>query len=170
MFREDPSCSCPNGFAGGGLGTEGCISLGEWCGKYVCDSATVMDPVSGLTWQRMLPATYVGCTGQYEVGPSELGPVGAACTHAEAIEYCEQLLLGNNGQWRMPTEPELLSIVDKAHRDPAIDLIAFPNTQSERFWMSLGSLGGEAHQLDFATGTPVINESMAHRVRCVSGR
>src|SRR5262249_38785794 len=36
--------------------------------------------------------------------------------------------------WRLPTRLELVSIVDVAEYDPAIDRAAFPNTPSTGFW------------------------------------
>ena len=57
---------------------------------------------------------------------------GKRVTIAEAEEAVAAL---GNG-WRMPTDHELLSIVDRSRHVPAIDTDKFPDTKSEPYWAS----------------------------------
>jgi hypothetical protein len=52
-----------------------------------------------------------------------------------AFEYCQDdLELGGNSNWRVPSIRELISIVDYSQYDPAIDEGYFPNTASDYFF------------------------------------
>jgi hypothetical protein len=110
---------------------------------------TVRDNVTGLTWQRDVPAsTY---------------------TWDQAKTYCASLSLAGTG-WRLPSRIELVSLVDFTRYNPAIDTTAFPNTPSVWFWTSsavAGSSGGAwyvAFYNGYTYGTGVGSYS---RVRCV---
>lgn len=168
-----PSCKCPDDSAGDGVGTEGCTPMtaepprGVACGKFFCDGQTANDPATGLTWQRVLPAMYEGCSGQLVAGA---GARGDSCIWEDAKSYCSHLNLVSNSSWRLPTKDELLLIVDKTRTDPSIDIAPFPNTPSEPFWFSsafgTSTLSGMA--VDFKTGVPgSYVTSRAFRVRCV---
>ena len=162
-----PSCACPSGFMGSGVGSGGCTLATFTSGKFSYDAMTVKDTSTGLTWQRVLPAAYAGCTGRY----STSGSVGEACNWEGAKTYCTQLALAGGG-WRLPTKDELVSIADTGRTNPAIDTTAFPNTPGEWFWSSspyVGPSGGawsvnfyfvNGFSDNFATGN-------AYRVRCV---
>jgi hypothetical protein len=125
----------------------------------------VKDPATGLTWQRLLPVSYDGCSGRYD---PEAGNAGDACTWQEARSYCLRLTLAPGG-WRLPTSDELSSIVDMAREDPAIDVEAFPSTRAETFWSSSTVAGSpdEAWYVSFGWGF-VGNGKMSfnNRVRC----
>jgi hypothetical protein len=130
-----PSCICPSGSMGDGVGADGCVPVSTAepagttaCGKYTCDEQTVKDPETVLTWQRVLPSTYDGCSG-------------ATCSWDDARAYCSRLAIASGG-WRMPTFDELASIVDKTRTNPSIDVVAFPRTPSGCFWtLNEGGLG-----------------------------
>ena len=49
--------------------------------------------------------------------------------------YCDNLTLGDYGDWRLPTRAELVNIVDYSHHDPSIDPV-FVNVVSDRYWTS----------------------------------
>lgn len=169
-----PSCTCPVGSSGDGRGSDGCALdapvIGP-CGKFVCDEHSVKDPSNGLIWQRAVPAVYTGCQSRYV---SNQGTVGDACNWQEAINYCTQLSL-QNSRWRLPTKDELLTIVDRGRKEPAIDLTAFPGTASEAFWSSTPSAEDRSSSWSegawyvlFQTGTPYEGfAAAAVRVRCV---
>jgi hypothetical protein len=126
----------------------------------------VSDSGTGLTWQRNLPATYAGCSGNLTMGNLS-GPGG--CAWDEAKAYCTGLSLTGGG-WRLPTKDELLSIVDTSHANPAINPNAFPNTPSTFFWSSSPVVGVSdiAWGVHFSGGlSPSYGTSSTGRVRCV---
>lgn len=46
----------------------------------------------------------------------------------DAIDYCEELELGGDYDWRLPNVNEIFSIIDYSRRGPAIDTSVFVNT------------------------------------------
>lgn len=115
---------------------------------------TVVDRVTGLEWERNVP------------GP----PPGYA--QPDALAYCSALCLDGKTDWRLPTRIELLSIVDEASYNPAIDPVAFPSTPPGRFWTSsplAGPVPGSGWYVDFGGGVAAYGGgvSSADRVRCV---
>jgi hypothetical protein len=130
--------------------------------RYVIDAAegTVRDTRTRLTWARVVPA--------------------ASLTWDAARVECES----RRGAWRVPTRKELLTIVDTAHFNPAIDWNAFPDAPSEvcywsstlaardedgpsrGYWTVLAT-DGNSHPLD-PRGTPVpVLGIETYVVRCV---
>ncbi|UHQ21932.1 DUF1566 domain-containing protein [Lysobacter sp. 5GHs7-4] len=78
---------------------------------------TVTDSITGLMWSKAtLSAKDV--------------------THAKAEKICTELDLAGYTDWRLPTDHELLSLVDRARYKPAIDTDAFPDTASDWYWAS----------------------------------
>ena len=75
-----------------------------------------VDRVTGLMWQRDLSGR-----------PSSL--VGAK-------QACDELALAGYDDWRLPSRIELVSILDLARVQPAIDPVAFPQTPNDWFWTS----------------------------------
>jgi hypothetical protein len=75
-----------------------------------------VDLVTGLMWQRQLvdnPSSFAG-----------------------AKAACDALVLGGYDDWRLPSRIELVSILDLARIQPAIDPIVFPSTPNDWFWTS----------------------------------
>jgi hypothetical protein len=90
--------------------------------EYTVGTETVTDDVTGLMWQRTVP------TNQCPSDPD------GVCTWADAQSYCDNLRLGGSSDWRLPTLPELFSLLDMG-RLPAIDGSAFPDTAiGSPFW------------------------------------
>jgi hypothetical protein len=131
-------------------------------------SGTTIDNVTGLVWQRELPATYAGCSGNRST-PND------SCTWTEAKAYCSDLVLAGNSDWRLPTRIEHESTSDDTRSSPAIDPSAFPNTPpvfpNGIFWsaspyVSLAdqawAVGSNGAALPGSTATPLL-------VRCVRG-
>jgi hypothetical protein len=112
---------------------------------------TVTDNVTGLVWQKAVPA------GTY--------------TWAQAKAYCPTLTLAGHGDWRLPSRIELTSIVDLgATGGPYINSVYFPSTPSNGFWSSspaVGSLSSAwlAYFFDGATGPGDV--STPYNMRCV---
>jgi len=128
----------------------------------------VVDRVTGLIWQRALPATYLGCTGQSTT--TGQGQVGTACTWSEAKRYCAALGLAQLSGWRLPSKIELESIVDETRFNPAIDAMAFIDAPPQFFWSASPYVGapGFAWGVSFyngITGDNAVGAAVA--VRCV---
>lgn len=75
------------------------------------DDGTVTDSKTGLTWSNTL---------------------AGKVNYQGAEEFVKTLGEG----WRLPNDEELLSIVDRARHDPAIDTEFFPNTKTDWYWTS----------------------------------
>lgn len=158
---SSPGCACPQGYQGNGVGDRGCRKL------FTYDATTVTDPITSLVWQRTLPATYPGCTGTWT---RDGGMPGEACTWSEADAYC--VGLAQDIHWRLPTQVELLSIVDDTRDNPGIDLQAFPETPGTWFWASdVIAEQGRHGSVNFSLGTIKITGELASDsemlVRCV---
>lgn len=126
------------------------------------------DNLTGLFWQKDLPTTYEGCT------KSE----GRDCTYEEAASYCDNLVIEDNEDWRLPTVEELLTIVDFGKVAPALDSTFFPNTEVDinfNYWTSSTYSPTPSLRLavDFRSGSVSTmdpsNSFTSGLVRCVSG-
>ncbi|MGI6395341.1 MAG: DUF1566 domain-containing protein [bacterium] len=91
----------------------------------ISGEVVVKDSVTGLEWQRTLPAIYDGCTGG--------DPAGSTCLWQEALDYCETLDYGGYSDWRLPTIEELKTLIDDTKNDP---VSSFPGMPSNIFWSS----------------------------------
>src|SRR3990172_5660983 len=120
-------------------------------GRFEINSGTIYDVTTKLTWQGSPPVSSVTWQG--------------------AADYCHTLPL-SGGHWRLPTRPELETLVDiSGGREvavdagpivaiPAIDPQAFPDTVGAAFWTSTpfavdppqGSGAGSAWVVDFGHG------------------
>jgi len=122
--------------------------------RFTASTDTVRDNETQLVWQRAVPSpTY---------------------TWAAARSYCEGLnaqnLGGFSAGWRLPTQKELVTIVDMCKFNPSIDSIAFPDTPPEVFWSSSvyaydTSLAWNVHFFNGDVGYD--DQSYTYRVRCV---
>lgn len=110
----------------------------------------VRDTGTGLIWQRA-------------VSEQTFDAVGAA-------NYCTELTLGAQGEFRLPTMKELETLVDEHRVEPAIDPEAFPNTPSESFWSASAWSGTTdlTWYVRFDSGSALYEISKeAFQVRCV---
>ncbi len=119
--------------------------------SYSVGPDTVIDLVTGLTWERVVdPGSYVWSGAQ---------------------TYCTNLKKGGfTTGWRLPTRVELISILDYGSFQPAIDTDTFTAAPADYFW-SASPYNGSAGiywMVDFfgggVSGDAVSN---AYRVRCV---
>lgn len=87
----------------------------------------------------------------------------------DAINYCENLKLGGQGKWRLPSKDELESLVNN-QLIPMIDPI-FTGTKSSNYWSSTtdASSTSSAWVVAFSGGGGAYNDVKAYGyyVRCV---
>lgn len=164
---EARTCGCPADFFGDGQGMDGCSPTAKKThGSYTVGDMTVLDTGTQLTWQRLLPETYEGCTFKL----SQAQSAGAACNLEEASRYCAHLSLDGSG-WRVPTLAELQSVVDKSQTPSAIDPSAFPNTRADNFWSVSEDETGATWMVSFAVSGGTLGGTDSLRfgalVRCV---
>jgi hypothetical protein len=122
---------------------------------FTVDTNTVIDPITGLVWQRSPPFT--------------------AITQANAAAYCDGLSLAGADDWRLPTRLELVSIIDTGETLPPFDHTAFPGIpQNSAFWTSTSLAGSAGNSWTIGTNYPSLGAypdttSTAMLVRCVRG-
>ncbi len=102
--------------------------------RYIIHGGEVFDKQTNLTWQRC-------SVGQrWREGFGCEGPVN--------FYYLKDAVRLGDGVWRLPSENELLSLVDK-NQKRNIDEKVFPN---------MGSGDPVYHYLEYWTGTPINNQ------------
>lgn len=106
---------------------------------------TVTDISNGLMWQQDTP--------------------DSSMTWQGALAYCEGLTLAGYTDWRLPTNKELLSLVDYSQSVPAINAAYFPDTQHSYYYSSTtwGGLPRYAWWVDFFDGTHGVGHSKESR-------
>jgi hypothetical protein len=77
---------------------------------------TVTDTSTNLMWQQI--------------------SINSSHNWAQALFYCETLVLAGYRDWRLPTAKELCSILDYSCQNPSINTTYFPNTKSGYYWTS----------------------------------
>ena len=121
---------------------------------------TITDRVTLLMWQQSVPTAG---------GPADDGNV----TWSEAMDYCAALSLAGHDDWRLPTEIELVSLVDYSNLGAGhapIDSTVFPDTPAAAFWSSTKHAAPEteAWTVYMDVGfTYAYDMTTVGRVRCV---
>lgn len=118
--------------------------------RYQLQPDVVGDLKTRLFWQRLVP-----------VGVFSL---------AAAEQYCADLQLANQSDWRLPSMQELQTVVDESRANPAIDPVVFPATPGEGFWSATRWAGTPqlAWRVDFERGSAAYDTAtISYRVRCV---
>jgi hypothetical protein len=108
---------------------------------------TVTDTATGLQWKRCAEGqTWIGgtCTG-------------SVTTHTwwGALQLADAATYAGQSDWRLPNIKELSSIVERACRQPAIDLAVFPFGSPSFTLFSASPDASAAHKawiVDFAEG------------------
>jgi hypothetical protein len=99
--------------------------------RYVINGGIVYDKKSDLTWQRCSVGQRwvdgVGCEG-----------VIRNMAWTEAMEQAE-------GDWRVPTTDELLTLVSPSCKKPAVNEEAFPNMDLSKLWYWTGTPEGSSY-------------------------
>lgn len=121
----------------------------------ICYQTRFVFPSAGLVKDQSTRLTWTQAVG--------------AGSWGSALAYCSGLGAG----WRLPTAKELLSIVDDSRTSPAINMTAFPNCPSEKFWTNTVSSGDTSKYwtINFTDGSSeVLATSSSARVRCITDR
>lgn len=103
-------------------------AVGAACARGYTDhqDGTVTDSATGLQWMRCAQGqTWTGST-------CSAGP--ARYTWAQATALSGSVSFAGHNDWRLPNIRELLSLVDRAAGNPAIDPVAFVDAPSGSFW------------------------------------
>ena len=101
----------------------------------VSGDGVVTDEITGLMWQQSVSTTLR--------------------TWTDALATCSTLTLAGHDDWRVPTEIEIISLVDgSAASGPTIDATAFPGTPEGYYWSSVPMADSPANAwlVDFITG------------------
>jgi hypothetical protein len=111
---------------------------------------TITDNVTQLMWQKTAPSTVYSQT--------------------DAATHCSTLTQAGYDDWRLPTEMELVSLIDFGSASPCMDTRYFPNASSDAFWSSTpssasGALAWGVTFLNGSIGTNAI--ALPYGARCV---
>lgn len=129
------------------------------------NDGTVTDSQTGLTWQK----------GENEqVNWFQAMGMADLTFNPGLDDVCGSLELAGRTDWRVPTRRELVTIVDYAESQPAIDIIKFPGTMNENYWSSVvhesnSSLAWPIYFVDGSSFPDWANKGSLFRVRCVRG-
>ena len=106
-------------------------------------NGTVTDNLTGLMWEQKTD----------DGGSSDKDN---KYTWKDALAYCENLMLGNQSDWRMPTPKEFERLVDLSKSSlPTIDTTYFSNTSNGLYWTGTTCSGCHRRKAiaeDFGTG------------------
>ena len=105
-------------------------------------NGTVFDNLTGLMWEQ-------------KTDDSGSRDKDNTYTWRDALEYCENLILGGYSDWRLPTPKEFERVVDLERSNPAIDTVYFPYTNSGLYWTGTSCSGChkmKAFAVDFTDG------------------
>lgn len=92
----------------------------------VLDDGTAVHLPTGWVWMRCsLGQEWTGstCTGTASV-----------YTWTEALDVAEGETFAGHGDWKLPTNDQLLTLVEKRCTVPSINRTVFPNTASGSYW------------------------------------
>ena len=109
----------------------------------------ITDSASGLMWKRCV---------QGKSGSDCATGSAATFRWVEALNEARREEIAEFDDWRMPKIDELRSIVDECSAGPAIDPVAFPNSDGAEVWSVSANVdfATAAWALDFASGEAVV--------------
>lgn len=123
---------------------------------------TVTHKPTGLVWQR--------CAAGQVMSAGRCSGIASTYTWDKATKLTSDF--AGQTDWRLPTEAELLGLVDFSLYGPAINRSAFPDTTGT-FWSSSASPGnssGNPWHIDFTSGgSSTSGKSNTYQVRFVRG-
>jgi hypothetical protein len=121
--------------------------------RFVLRGGEAFDTRTGLIWQRCsLGMTWDGkrgCAG-------EMTPVSLDEAHAKAQSSAHQ---ESGGNWRVPSGPELESIIDRSCGSPVADMSVFPDIRKD-----------EDGAADYSTASPVGTAGLYYFFDFMSGQ
>ncbi len=119
---------------------------------YTTTVTTMKDSVTSLVWQ--------------------LNPDKVAKSQAEAVTYCDDLTLGGQSDWRLPTRLEYVSVLDEGFGSGFAMPPSVPVDSTGTFWTAsaTGTTAGVFFAIDDAAGVwNVATGTSAALARCVRG-
>jgi hypothetical protein len=138
-------------------------------------TSTVTDDVTGLVWQRCSAGQRGDSCTTGSASPYnwyEAAGVFHATFNPSSINLCGSLRLGGWSDWRLPSDWELVTIVNYGRFGPAIDPAFFPGTSAANYWSSAtyATIAADAWYVMFNGGAASYDaKSTGYRVRCVRG-
>jgi hypothetical protein len=118
--------------------------------RFILDGGEAYDAKTGLTWQRCSLGTRwdgeQGCVGDQEFASLD-----------EAMGMVKELVKESGQGWRVPSGPELESIVDRSCGQPVVDQAVFPDIRpndegAAEFWTTNLGVAELFYYFDFMTG------------------
>ena len=110
--------------------------------QYNCNPHSYTDLGNGIVQDNVTDLMWQQSTSQYNWG--------------EALTYCDNLVLGDYSDWRLPTIKELSTLADSSipSPGPTIDLTFFPYTFDFVYWSSTTAPGNSGYALyvNFSNG------------------
>ncbi|WP_428355686.1 DUF1566 domain-containing protein [Methyloprofundus sp.] len=113
---------------------------------------------AGLSWQYCRPRLFAQC------------PEPVLLDWGQALRYCAQLNWTDYQDWRLPNRSELLNLVNRQKRTPAITEVLANNTKDNVYWSSNTDSDHPelAYYISFFSGNSYANSKQVHAyVRCV---
>src|SRR3989338_5468335 len=115
-------------------------------------NGTITDNVTGLMWQKE--------------------DDNNTRTWSNAVTYCDNLTLGGQSDWRLPSKKEFISRVNYGTYSPSINTTYFPNTNSSGYWSSTTAADNSSYAwfVGFSAGNAdSYGKSNYWYVQCVRG-
>ncbi len=132
---------------------------------------TVRDNITGLVWTK--------CSMEAsDVMDSTSSCSGTPATYnwADAVDSCANLSYAGKDDWRLPTAPEIFTIMNFDYKTGVItDSTYFPNTQdvywtrSTATWLGFELVWSSSFTASSLTALQQAFDSESHYVRCVRG-
>lgn len=129
------------------------------CANALAADEVAIDSLTGLTWQRNLPATYPDCGAD-------------SCTWGDALNYCDNLNYANISDWRLPSYHELQSLLSYHSFSGGYDATVFQNLGDSFYWSASVSAFQPSESWSVQFGNTYMlyyPPSNTHKVICVTG-